>query len=251
MKLVRADLHIHSVLSPCGELEMSPANIIAEAKHKQLNMIAITDHNTTRQAEVIYNLGQKAGISVIFGAEVTTKEEVHVLCYFPDGVQASKFQLFMDENLPDIKNNEHLFGYQVAVNEEEHIFYTEKRLLLTALKKGIDEIEKVVHELGGLFIPAHVDRQAYGLFSQLGMIPKGLNIDALEFSYRMRKEELKQKYAETVSYQLISSSDAHMVDKIGRVVSLLKIKRPTFKELKMALKNEKGREIFGFDYAQK
>jgi 3',5'-nucleoside bisphosphate phosphatase len=248
MKTLRIDLHIHSVLSPCGELEMSPANIIAEAQVQNLDMIAITDHNSTRQARVIREMGKQVGVKVLYGAEVTTREDVHVLCLFQNKELTSEFQVFLDKYLPDIKNKEDLFGFQVAVDAEEQIIHNEKRLLLSAIDKRIDEVEQKVHSLGGLFIPAHVDRQAYGLFSQLGMMPDGLKVDALEFSYRMRDDELKQKYQKTADYVLLTSSDAHRVNDIGRAVTLIKAKKPTFRELRKALRNEKGRHVIGYEY---
>lgn len=248
MKTIRADLHIHSVLSPCGELEMSPANIIAEAQVQKLDMIAITDHNSTRQVKVIREMGRQVGIKVLYGAEVTTREDVHVLCLFRNNEMATSFQSFLDENLPDIKNKEDLFGFQVAVDEEEHIIHNEKRLLISAIDKSISELEKVVHEIEGLFIPAHVDRRAYGLYSILGMLPKDLKVDALEFSNRMREIALKKMYPETNDFTLLTSSDAHRINDIGRAVTLLKAKKATFKELKKALKGEKGRRVAGYEF---
>ncbi|MFB6320675.1 PHP domain-containing protein [Saccharicrinis sp. FJH54] len=248
MKTLRIDLHIHSVLSPCGELEMSPANIISEAQVRGLDIIAITDHNSTRQAGVIREMGKQIGIKVLYGAEVTTREDVHVLCLFQNREQAGEFQVYLDKHLPDIKNKEHLFGFQVAVDAEEHIIHNEKRLLLSAIDQSIEDVETKVHSLGGLFIPAHVDRQAYGLYAQLGIMPQGLKVDALEFSYNMKDNVLKRKYPESADHVLLTFSDAHRVNDIGRAVTLIKAKKPTFRELKKALRNEKGRHVIGFEY---
>lgn len=130
---IRADLHIHTVLSPCGDLDMSPANIIGMALQKGLSLIGISDHNSTRQAPVIQQLGEQQGLRVLCGTEVNTAEEVHALAYFPTLERLTAFQHFLDLHLPDIKNNPDKFGYQVVVDAEEQITYEEERLLITAL----------------------------------------------------------------------------------------------------------------------
>jgi PHP family Zn ribbon phosphoesterase len=167
MKFYRADLHIHTLLSPCGDLEMSPANIVAKAKEKQLDIIGITDHNSTKHCRLTRKLAEKEGISVLCGAEVNTKEEVHCLAFFETDDKLELFQEFLDKQLPPVKNDVHRFGYQVVIDEKENIIEEVEKLLLTGLHAGIDEVEKVVHELGGIFIPAHVDRPYCSILSQL------------------------------------------------------------------------------------
>lgn len=243
MKVYRADLHIHSVLSPCGELEMSPANIIAEAQQKKIDIIAITDHNSTRQAEAVQRMGAKKGITVLLGAEVNTKEEVHVLCFLPDLESRAAFQEYIDEHLPQIKNKEELFGYQVVVNEDEEITYNEPYWLLSALNQSIEQVERKVHELNGIFIPAHIERSANGLMKTLGMMPDNLKVDALEYSYRSTAAEILERYKEIGNIPLISCSDAHRIEDIGRATTTFKLKHPNFEELKMALNEEKGRGL--------
>jgi 3',5'-nucleoside bisphosphate phosphatase len=251
MNQYRADLHIHSVLSPCGELEMSPVNIIERAKANRIDMLAICDHNSTRQVEVVRQLGQKAGISVLYGAEVTTKEEVHVLCLLPTVDAQIEFQEYIDKYMPVIDNIEHLFGHQVVVDDEERIIYNEKRLLLSAINQSIEKVQKKIEALSGIFIPAHIERVAYGLFSQLGLMPEGLYVDALEFSYRSRKEQITDKYPVTKKHSLITSSDAHRLEGIGRAVTVFEMEEPSFEELKLALRSQKGRRIVGYEYAQR
>lgn len=251
MNQYRADLHIHSVLSPCGELEMSPVNIIERAKANRIDMLAICDHNSTRQVEVVRQLGQKAGISVLYGAEVTTKEEVHVLCLLPTLDAQIEFQEYIDKYMPEVDNIEHLFGHQVAVDDEERIVYNEKRLLLSAINQSIDKVQKKVAALSGIFIPAHAERVAYGLFSQLGLMPEGLFVDALEFSYRTLREQFVEKYPVSKNYALITSSDAHRLEGIGRAVTVFEMEEPTFEELKLALHDRNGRRIVGYDYVQR
>ena len=147
---IRADLHIHTVLSPCGDLDMSPANIIGMALQKGLSLIGISDHNSTRQAPVIQQLGERQGLRVLCGTEINTAEEVHALAYFPTLERLTAFQHFLDLHLPDIKNNPDKFGYQVVVDAEEQITYEEERLLITALDVDINTIERTVHALDGI-----------------------------------------------------------------------------------------------------
>ncbi|PKO99586.1 MAG: histidinol-phosphatase, partial [Bacteroidetes bacterium HGW-Bacteroidetes-9] len=182
MKVFIADLHIHTILSPCGSLEMSPKVIVEAAKSKKLDIIGITDHNSTRQCRVVAGEAIKAGITVYCGVEVTTKEEVHCLAFFENFEKLDEFQHYLDVNLPDIKNDTALFGYQVVVNEAEEIVNEEEKLLISAINKSIDQVETEVHRLDGIFIPAHVNRPKYSLISQLGFIPPDLKFDALELS---------------------------------------------------------------------
>ena len=129
----KADLHIHTVLSPCGDLEMSPSAIVDRALQRGLDMIAISDHNTTRQVKVTQKIGREKGLFVLGGVEVTSQEETHCLCYFRDDEQLDAFQEFLDEHLPKIPNDEDRFGYQLIVDEEDEnrYAYQERELLRT------------------------------------------------------------------------------------------------------------------------
>ncbi|VBB45814.1 conserved hypothetical protein [uncultured Paludibacter sp.] len=219
MNLFKADLHIHTCLSPCGDLEMSPQNIIRQAVEKGLDIIAITDHNTTRNVKSCLEIGKEQNIFVIGGCEINTQEEVHCLAYFPDLENLDEFQKYLDENLPDIKNDPAFFGYQVAVDEFDNIIYEEKKALFAALEQNIDEVEEKVHSLGGIFVPAHIDRAKNSIFSQLGFIPFDLKYDALEISWRVDKDTFINIRPELASKKIIQSSDAHFLSDIGKVYS--------------------------------
>ena len=117
----KADLHIHTVLSPCGDLEMSPTAIVDRALERGLDMIAISDHNTTRQVKVTQKVGKEKGLFVLGGVEVTSQEEAHCLCFFETDEQLDQMQAFLDEHLPKIPNDEDRFGYQLIVDENEEI----------------------------------------------------------------------------------------------------------------------------------
>ncbi len=243
MKTYRADLHIHTLLSPCGDLEMSPINIVRKAREMQLDIIGITDHNSTRQLPLIVELAREKDLFVLMGTEVTTREEVHCLAFFEKLEEIVEFQKYLDEHLVGMKNDPHRFGYQVVVDRDEQIVYEEERLLIAALDQGLDQVEKMVHELNGLFIPAHVNRERYSLTSQLGFIPAGLNADALEISGHITREKFLEDNPHLEGYAIIRSSDAHTPEKIGETVTEFWIKTCDFQEIKMALKQLEGRKV--------
>lgn len=243
MKKYKADLHIHSLLSPCGSLEMSPRNIIEASKKQGLDIIAITDHNSTKQAPLVQQIGKENNIWVICGAEVNSKEEVHCLTLFENLHQLNTFQNYIDKHLQKIENNPDLFGEQIVVDKDEMIVDEEKWLLINALTANIHQIEKKVHQLGGIFIPAHIDRPYNGILSQLGIIPPDLSIDALEISKNACVNDWTKSDKIPGNINLIQSSDAHMPGQIGSGFSVFFIETPTFTELRMALHNKNNRSI--------
>lgn len=243
MKSFKSDLHIHSLLSPCGELEMSPAMIIEKAKAEKLDIIGITDHNSTRQAFTIQKMAEKEGIYVLMGAEVTSKEEVHCLCYFPDEMALNDFQDYLDMKLPNIKNDPVAFGDQVAVNENEEIVFEESRLLISAIDDSMENIAKKTASLNGLFVPAHIDKASFSLISQLGFIPLDLEADAVEISKHTTKEKILSSAPYISSFSFLRSSDAHQLDILGTEYSVLHMKEVSFEEIKKAFRQIDGRYI--------
>lgn len=243
MKKFRADLHIHTVLSPCGDIDMSPVNIVSEAVRKGIDIIGITDHNTTRHCSIISRLAEEKGISVMQGAEVTTKEEVHCLTFFENTDALNRFQEFIDSSLPDIMNHPEIFGHQVQVDEKDIIIFEEPRLLISAISKSIEEIESFVHSLNGLFIPAHIDRQKNSIYSQLGILPENMIADGLEISKASSPEKFAKDHPEINCFSLIRSSDAHFLANIGTSYTVFNIEVPSFSEIKMALHGLNGRKV--------
>lgn len=243
MKTVKADLHIHTVLSPCGDLDMSPRNIVARALEEDLQIIGITDHNSTRQIEVVQKLAADAGIFVLPGVEITTREEVHCLAFFPDFQALNEFQTYLDTHLPNIPNNTDIFGYQVVVDENDLITYTEPKLLITALNQSVNQIEEKVHSLNGIFIPAHINKMVNSIFSQLGFIPPGLRFEALEITCCTTQNAVRNNYLIPENAILMINSDAHFPADIGKGYSLLTLAGCSFQEVKSALAGEAGRSI--------
>ena len=228
--LKKADLHNHTLLSPCGNLEMTPAAIVAKAKELNIDILGISDHNTTRQAALVKELAEREGIFVLQGAEVNTREEIHCLCFLPSEKELTQFQDYIDRYMPDIPNRPGLFGDQVQINEKEEIVYEEKRLLLSAIDQSIEEVEKEKHRLGGMFIPAHINRKLYGLCTQIGFFPQELQVDALElFPLMPTPEDLPPHI------RIIQDSDAHNLDEMGQRTNMFDLEEVSFEAIKTYL----------------
>lgn len=244
MQIYRADLHIHTVLSPCGNLEMSPVNIVKRAKEKELDIIGITDHNSTLHCELTAKLASALGIKVMMGAEVTTKEETHCLTFFETTKTLKLFQQYLEKHLPHIPNDVNKFGYQVVVNEKEEILESIDWLLISAIDQSIDEVEDFVHKLGGLFIPAHIDKPCNSLISQLGFIPPALIVDGFELSKHAKPQDVLPLLNRHDTIPLLRNSDAHQLDQIGEATTCFEMYELTFSEIRQALKGKDNRRTF-------
>ena len=244
MRRFRADLHIHTVLSACANLEMSPGTIVRTAKENNLDLIAITDHNSTLNCSLVKELANEEGIAVICGAEVTTREEVHCLAYFKDVGTMDLFQLYLDANLPEIPYQPEKFGYQVVVGKNEKIIRMINNYLNVGLSQSIDQVEQEVHRLGGLFVPAHIERSLFGIFNQLGFIPENLVCDALGIMSRSNEEDIRKKFSLPPGIPLIKASDAHMPETIGQGFTIFEMNDTSFEEIKKALLGIEGRITF-------
>lgn len=242
MREFRADLHVHTCLSPCGELDLSPAGIVTRARESGLDIIGICDHNSAENVPGLMHAASGSGLTVIAGMEVTTKEEVHVVALFDRVEGAFALQAKVYSNLPG-SNDERAFGMQVQVNASGEVLGFNNRLLIGATTLGIDDVVERIRRYGGLAIAAHIDREGFGILGQLGFIPPDLELDALEVSYRVPLPEAKTRFAEYSQYPMIQSSDAHSAAEIGRGSTCFALKEPTFAELGMALKGEGGRSV--------
>ena len=234
----KADMHIHSVLSPCGDVEMSPSAIVETAKARGMDIIGLTDHNSTLNADVTRRLGEKVGLHVLMGAEVTTKEEVHCLAFMPTTEKLAEFQAFLDSRVIFFENDVDKFGYQLVVDEDENIIDEVPHLLINALDLPMLELQQKVYRMGGIFIPAHIDRPTFSLSSQLGFVPSGLRFHAMELSYYCKRDGYK--FLETHPWfsdlNFIQSSDAHFVDDIAKIHSVLEMPSFSFDNFKDALR---------------
>jgi PHP family Zn ribbon phosphoesterase len=203
------DLHIHTALSPCGDEDMTPNNIVNMALLKSLDLIAITDHNSCANLEAVIDAGRNQGLMVVPGIEVQTKEEVHLVCLFKKLDKAQEFGKLIYDSLPDIPNNEELFGRQLIFDAEDQPVGKLDKLLLSSSSYSIDEVFKLAEAMDGLCIPAHVDRQGYSIISNLGFIPPGLGVRVVEFSKRETPEANYARMPYLKPFKYVVSSDAH------------------------------------------
>lgn len=205
---ILADLHNHSCLSPCGSLEMSPRLIAARARERGISLLALTDHNSSLNCPAFAAACAAEGILPLFGMEATVREEAHVLCLFGDLEAALAFSAAWYDLMPPFPNDAQKLGDQVYVDEDENILGEVDKYLGVAAEVSLDELGPMVAGCGGLVIPAHIDRPAFSLTSQLGFIPDG-PWAALE-CVRIPSA------ADTRDYPLTTSSDAHYPEHVGR-----------------------------------
>ncbi len=243
MKLFKADLHTHTVLSPCGDPDMSPHTVLSAASEKGIDILAITDHNSTLNVGAFEEIAADYNIVVIGGAEVTTREEIHCITLFPGKDELEEFQRYLAYHIAKRPNSARLFGHQYVVDKEDNILDEIEYLLISGLEQTINQVEHSVHQLGGLFIPAHIDRASFSVISQLGIIPPGLKCDAVEISRYGNKDRITTKHPELAGVPFITSSDAHFPGDIGVSPTSLMLEEPTFREIGMALANRDGRYI--------
>lgn len=243
MRTFRTDLHIHTVLSPCGGLEMSPVNIVSLASNRGLDIIGITDHNSTRHCEQVWRLARKTNLTVLPGCEMTSREEVHCLGLFEDFDAMRIFQQFIDDKLILVPHNPKIFGYQVIVDANENILEELDYYLGASINASVEEIEQKVHELDGIFIPAHVDRPRNSIFSQLAFLPPQLQVDALQISKLADEKSVRSKYRIAPEISIVRFSDAHFPDDLGKTYTAFEMESTSFTEIKKALKREDGRGV--------
>lgn len=242
MKKLRADLHVHTVLSPCAGIEMIPPLIVEEAVQRGIQLIAITDHNATANIAAVQKAASKTDLTVLPGMELQTREEVHVLCLFDRIEQAEALQAWVDRSLPAIPNNIDFFGEQFVVDETGDFIRREERMLSTSADISITEAWKQVEALGGLLIPAHINRSANGLIALLGLVPTDIPIEALEISRHISPQEAQKKYPQIRGYPLMQDGDVHYLDGFLGTTEW-EIESISISELRRALREQEGRRL--------
>jgi len=240
MKTYRAELHVHTVLSPCAGVEMIPPLIVREALQLGLDIIAITDHNATANIAAVMQAARDTKLVVLPGMELQTREEVHLLCLFDTLEQAAEWQTKVDALLPDTSNNIEFFGEQFVVDATGEFVRRENRLLINSVAIGLENAAGLVRSLGGLAIPAHVDRKANGLLANLGLVPQGF--EALEISRHITPREATERFPQLCGYPLIQSGDVHLLDGfLGNVE--LEMEKPCISEIYKAIKGQDERKL--------
>jgi len=208
------DLHIHSGLSPCADDDMSPQNIVQMAKIKGLQMISVCDHNSLKQQSVIAQVAREHGLEYVYGIEIQTKEEVHVLAYFKDDLELPNMQQWITHNQMKVVNRTNFFGHQYLYDQHDQILDEEKVALIFSLNVSLEECLNVIHNHHGKAVLAHIYGRKNGIIYQLGFIPENLSIDGVEVSHEDDILRFYEEYPNLSDLPCFVNSDAHHLEDI-------------------------------------
>ena len=238
MSRIFYDFHIHSCLSPCGDNDMTPANIAGMAFVNGLQAIALTDHNTTKNCEALKAAAEQYKITVLFGMELTTCEEVHVVCLFPNKNCAQKFDKIVSQNLIKIKNDPEIFGHQYIMDSRDKILGEEENLLINATTIDFDSVFDIVKNCGGVAYPAHIDKNSNSVISNLGFIPPESKFKTAELNNTSNKKRLISEYPHLSDCIILTDSDAHYLENINTAENFLEVDDPSPGGIIEFLRNE-------------
>lgn len=243
MHSILADFHIHTLLSPCAEIEMTPHHIVMRAAEFGIGAVAITDHNASANALAAVKAGERYGVKVFPGMEVECLEEAHIVVLFDTLKQLNAWQQQVDGKMNGLLNNAEKFGGQFVVDDDDNFIREEERLLLAPLRMTAAEVVHEAGRLGGMSIAAHIDRPSYSIVGQLGFIEPDFGFAAAEISaagWRASKQSKLQRVAGYLPF--VTDSDAHnIMDFVQGPKNLITVEELTVAELKLALTNSSGR----------
>lgn len=217
------DLHLHSCLSPCGDMDMTPNNIVNMAKILGLDVIALTDHNTSLNCKAAMEAGKEIGLLVIPGMELTTSEDIHAVCLFPTLEKAISLSEYVDERRIKIKNKAEIYGRQVIMNNRDEEIGEIEALLLPSSNISIMEAYSKVKEFGGICYPAHIDRDSYSILSVLGEIDEYCGFRTAELADKSKESELKELHPVLNNMKIVTSSDAHYLENMKEAENFLEL----------------------------
>lgn len=237
-----ADLHVHTALSPCAGDSATPPNIVASAIENGMQMIAVTDHNSAENVEAVMVCGRRHGLTVIPGMEVSSREEVHLVCLLGSAENALALQEIVYAALPGGWNRSDTLGRQSVMDENGAAKGECLRLLMGTADLSLEEIIRAVHRLEGLVIAAHIDRPSFSVIANLGLVPPGAHLDALEISASLTREEALRRFPLIAGFPLVTASDAHFPQEIGSSPTLFLLEGMDLGEMRMALQGRGGRE---------
>lgn len=229
------DLHMHSCLSPCGDNEMTPCNLVNMAALQGLQMIALTDHNSCLNCPAAMEAGAQAGVLVIPGMELCTAEEAHIVCLFPELSQALSFSEYVKKHVPPIQNRPEIFGGQRVMDAGDGILDQEEILLTTASEIRVDRVVELVRAYEGVCFPAHLDRPSYSVLSSLGAFQPEWGFHAAELTRAADIADYAAGYPALQSLPLLCNSDAHYLEDIPEAAAWLDLEACTIPALFAAL----------------
>lgn len=232
------DLHIHSCLSPCGDKDMLPSNIVGMAMLKQLDVIAVTDHCSCLNCPAVAKLAAAYGITALFGMELTTEEEVHVLCLFDTLEKAMDFGSYVRTQYLDIMNVPEIFGEQLIMDEDDNVIGKEDILLINATQIGFEQVFGLTEKYGGVMIPAHVEKKANSLLANLGAVPEDSRFTCFEMKHIGYRDQISEEHPYFKNCRMITNSDAHYLEHINEPVNFLEADENTAAAVLNALKGQ-------------
>lgn len=214
---MRCDLHVHTALSACADNSMSPRRVAETAAARGIGLLAVTDHNASAHALACGGWASRLGLRLLPAIEVASREEVHLLVFLPTFAALADFQSLVDASLPDQANLPEIFGHQPLYDRDsDQIVDVDQRLRQVGCSLSIDRLALEVHERGGVIVPAHIDRPRYGLIRQLGLVDEAAGYDGLEIAWPTWRGQGCSFGDQRSGYPLLTGSDAHFLDDIGR-----------------------------------
>ena len=231
------DFHIHSCLSPCGDEDMTPHDLVQMAVILGLDAIALTDHNACGNCPAAAEVASELGITFLAGMELCTMEEAHIVCLFPTVDAALAFETVIKPTLPPVQNRPDIFGEQTLRNGDDEVLGTEPILLTTASGISVDNVVKLARSFGGTAFPAHIDRPSYSVTAALGDVPS-VGFTAVEITAAGDVDQLKAQYREIGDKPLLLNSDAHSLGNINEAGAYLELPDNTPETIIAALNGE-------------
>lgn len=243
LRRIKADLHVHTCLSPCADLDMSPLGVVQAALRRGLDLIGVCDHNSAENVLAVKKAAQRNGLMVLGGMEVASSEEAHILVFFDDDDDLLRFQDIVYRHLSGV-NDERAFGQQVIADDEDGVSGFSERLLIGATSLPVERIVSEARAGKGesLVIAAHVDREAFSIIGQLGFIPPDLDLDAVEITEHMTMAAARERFSDCRRYPVVTGSDAHNPEDIGKRFMYFTVEDGSAAEIKKALNYSDGRK---------
>ena len=232
------DLHMHSCLSPCGDMDMTPNNIVGMSKLLGLDVIALTDHNSVLNCKAVMKLGEENGLCVIPGMELTTMEEIHVVCLFPTYEKALRFNDYVKEHQMQFPNRVDIYGRQVIMDENDEEIGEVENLLILATDISVMDIKPLVESFDGVCYPAHINRDSMSIISSLGDIPPECDFKTAEVSSSGDVEKLKERYPILSDMLIVRDSDAHYLQNMRDAENFFELDELSINAVLKKLKNE-------------
>ncbi len=232
------DLHMHSCLSPCGDIDMTPNNIVGMSKLLGLDVIALTDHNSVLNCEAVMKLGKENDLLVIPGMELTTQEEIHVVCLFPTLQSALSFNDYVKEHQMQFPNRADIYGRQIIMNENDEEIGEVENLLILATDISVMNIKELTEEYNGVCYPAHINRDSMSIISSLGGIPPECDFKTAEVSSTGDIDKLKTEHPILKDMLIVRDSDAHYLQNMKDAENFFELDTLSIESVLSKLKNE-------------